>query len=260
MRLLLLLKPPIASVIGQEVVRFSEPPLFRIDICFEDTPVLTSVYIDGFSLYYGCFRGESKSARYCFKWLDLRLLANTLIPEAEIDQVKYFTARVGDTPEDRGRATRQDVYIRALKAHAQVEVIEGRFQTSKREGRLVKPIIGSRIEQMVWIRQEKGSDVALASHLLADAFHGTFDQCLIITNDSDYCEPIRMVKNDFNKRVLVYSPDVVVSKRLAALSDFARPLDPEVLAYCQLPNPIYLPNGKSITKPQAWCAPHERTP
>jgi hypothetical protein len=215
----------------------------------------TRVYIDGFSLYYGFFKGEKGVGREHLKWLNLRLLAEALVPDSSVDTVMYFTARVGDTPTNRSRASRQDTYIRALRLHAQVEVIEGRFQTAKREGILVKPGDGEQAIRMVLIRQEKGADVALASRLLHDSFRGRFDQAIVITNDSDYCEPFRIAREELGRRILLYSPDITVSKRLAAVSDFARPLDIRLLESCQLPDSILLENGHVLTRPPAWTLP-----
>lgn len=214
----------------------------------------THVYIDGFSLYYGFFKGEKGAGRDHLKWLDLRRLAESLVPDADIASVLYFTARVGDTPTNRSRASRQDVYIRALRLHAGIEIIEGRFQTAKREGILVKPGDGEQTTRMVLIRQEKGSDVALASRLLLDSFRNHFEQAVLITNDSDYCEPFRIVREELGHRILLYSPDITVSKRLAAVSDFARPLDVALLESCQLPDVIPLENGHFQTRPAAWGA------
>ena len=41
--------------------------------------------------------------------------------------------------------------------------------------------------------EEKGSDVNLASHLLRDAFSKKFEVAVLITNDSDLAEPVRIV-------------------------------------------------------------------
>ena len=49
----------------------------------------TRVYVDGLNLYYGALKGTS------FRWLDLVKLAKLLVPdEYQVDQLRYFTARV----------------------------------------------------------------------------------------------------------------------------------------------------------------------
>ena len=65
----------------------------------------TIVYVDGFNLYYGCLRHTK------FKWLDLPLLFKTVLEDHhDIKAVKYFTARVSKTPNDRFKSLRQDIY------------------------------------------------------------------------------------------------------------------------------------------------------
>jgi hypothetical protein len=43
-------------------------------------------------------------------------------------------------------------------------------------------------------REEKGSDVNVASHLLLDVLRGTVDAAVVISNDSDLSFPIREVR------------------------------------------------------------------
>ena len=83
----------------------------------------TFAYVDGFNLYYGALRGAP------WKWLDLTaLFAKILQPHHDILKVKYFTARVSDTPADQSKPQRQDVYLRALlRYRAEVEEYYGHF-------------------------------------------------------------------------------------------------------------------------------------
>jgi uncharacterized LabA/DUF88 family protein len=41
--------------------------------------------------------------------------------------------------------------------------------------------------------EEKGSDVNIATHLLMDAFDDAYELAVIISNDSDLLEPIKVV-------------------------------------------------------------------
>ena len=75
---------------------------------------------------------------------------------------------------------------------------------------------------------------------------------LLITNDSDFVEPIRIVRDRFGVRVVVISPDDHVSKRLAKIASHARPLDHSLLAVCQLPDEVIDGEGRKIVRPQAW--------
>jgi len=56
------------------------------------------VYIDGFNLYFGLLEAGFRSC----KWLDLRKLAQNLKqPNQEIIEIKYFTSRISNDPDDK---------------------------------------------------------------------------------------------------------------------------------------------------------------
>lgn len=80
-----------------------------------------NVYIDGFNLYYGCVKGTS------FKWLDLGALCGRLLSASSIHRIRYFTARVSPSDDDPGAATRQDLYIRALRTIPGISLHFGHF-------------------------------------------------------------------------------------------------------------------------------------
>jgi uncharacterized LabA/DUF88 family protein len=107
--------------------------------------------------------------------------------------------------------------------------------------------------------EEKGSDVNLASHLVRDALTAKFDQALVISNDTDLVEPIRIATAEAGKRVGIVAPRrhkpgeaPVPSPSLQAVASFTLYLDNAHLARSQFPNPLPLPNGKLIRKPPTW--------
>ena len=59
--------------------------------------MMTNVYIDGFNLFYGALKGSA------YKWLDVKRLAQTLLPEDEINDVYYFTALLRTVGDDGGK-------------------------------------------------------------------------------------------------------------------------------------------------------------
>jgi hypothetical protein len=181
--------------------------------------VRIGVYVDGFNLYYGgralCGRGTSG-----WRWLDLRALASSLIgrrtnwADAELARLVYCTARIDGPSNPSGQAD-QDVYLKALLAAKSVDLIEygtyvARVKTAPlavkdRDGRpeLVTPswpvVIqdgqGGAVEDAVFMvsyanREEKGSDVNVASHLLIDVLGGSVDGAVVISNDSDLRFPV----------------------------------------------------------------------
>jgi uncharacterized LabA/DUF88 family protein len=185
--------------------------------------VKVGVYVDGFNLYYGarsmCGRGTAG-----WRWLDIRALASSLLPSswvlgnATIDRVVYCTARIGAASNPSGHAD-QDVYLKALKATGSVDEIEhgtyvsrvrrAPLATPDRRGRPVlttsdwpvmvqddsaKPVPGARFMVSVAHREEKGSDVNVAAHLLTDTLTSQIDAAMVISNDSDLRLPIQQAR------------------------------------------------------------------
>ena len=72
------------------------------------------------------------------------------------------------------------------------------------------------------------------------------------TNDSDFVDPIRIVRERFDRRVVVISPDAMVGKQLAKVASFARPLDRDLLARCQLPDAVADAAGRAISRLVEW--------
>ena len=55
--------------------------------------------------------------------------------------------------------------------------------------------------------EEKGSDVNLASYLLLDCFENDCDEFVVISNDSDFVAPIRIIRDRFQRRIGVINPN-----------------------------------------------------
>lgn len=205
----------------------------------------TTVYIDGFNFYYGTVRGTA------WKWLDLGLLfQKALGPQNKINKIKYFTARVQPSASDPGVNVRQDTYLRALTTQcSEVELYFGHFLRHRVRMEHVNPPPAT-VE--VWKNEEKGSDVNLALHLLNDAWHDTYDCAVIVSNDSDLAEALRLVKARHRKVIGLITPGAPTrktSKQLKDHADFVRPIRTWMLANSQLPDPI---PGTTIHKPARW--------
>lgn len=79
----------------------------------------TYVYIDGFNLYYaikdtGC------------KWLDPKQMTEQVVPSAQVEKIRYFTARVSGAV-DPGAPGRQQVLFKALATVPEVQIHLGTF-------------------------------------------------------------------------------------------------------------------------------------
>lgn len=207
----------------------------------------TRVYIDGYNLYYACLK---KSPH---KWLNVHQLAQSLLPKNTIDKTRYFTARVSARPHDPTQPQRQETYFRALATVPEIELHFGHFLTHEvsmpdaaawRQGQY-KPV-------RVVKTEEKGSDVNLATYLLMDAADGLFDVAVIVSNDSDLKEPIRLVKDRFGKQiVLLGSKQTRISGALKPLASFIKQFGPSALSAAQFPAQLSDAVG-TITKPNNW--------
>ena len=208
----------------------------------------TYIYIDGFNFYYGAVKNTP------YKWLDFRSLFSKLLPpKHQILSIKYFTAIVTGKIDPK-QPQRQKTYIRALKKNTpELSVYYGIFNSHtiiqplacknhKKTGRpFFVPIIKT---------EEKGSDVNLAVHLLNDAWSNSFDCAVIVSNDSDLQESLKIVKNDLGKTVGVINPrGDKPTKALMTQSNFYKKIRKGVLKSSQLPDPI---PGTTIRKPTSW--------
>ncbi len=205
----------------------------------------TVVYVDGFNFYYGAVRGTH------YKWLDpVALFGKVLGAQNAIVTVKYFTARVQPTPNDPNVNVRQDTYLRALQAHCPlVELHYGHFLRHEVRMEHANPPPQS---VSVWKNEEKGSDVNLALHVLNDAWRDAYDCAVIVSNDSDLAESLRLVKCQHGKIIGVVTPGAPTrktSRQLSQHADFVKPIRRWMLESSQLPNPI---PGTTIHKPMNW--------
>ena len=86
-----------------------------------DPSVRTTVYVDGFNLYYGAVKDTP------FKWLNLVQSARHLVPGGHVvERLKYFTARVSGV-SDRRAPARQQAYLNALGTLPEVQIYFGSF-------------------------------------------------------------------------------------------------------------------------------------
>jgi hypothetical protein len=183
------------------------------------------VYIDGHNVYFGGRSLAGGRGVPGWRWLDLRRLAESLVArhsgwtDARVDRVIYCTARING-PGNESVARDQDAYLRALVTAKAVDVIEYGLYVSRvvrsplavgdRRGRPVlttaawpimvqdhdaRPVPDARFMVSVARREEKRSDVNVASHLLLDLVHQRVDAAVVISNDSDLAFPVAQARD-----------------------------------------------------------------
>ncbi len=95
----------------------------------------TTVYIDGFNLYYRLLK-----ARPATKWVNPIALVRRVLPNNNITRVRYFTARVSGRL-DPDAPHRQQLYLDALGTLPELEIHYGTFLEAKKYAGLVKPTL-----------------------------------------------------------------------------------------------------------------------
>lgn len=181
------------------------------------------VYVDGYNLYYG---GRAHCGRSVpgWRWLDIRELVKPFAgwSGSQIHRIVYCTARV-DPLDSPSASLDQSIYLKALVASGSIdEIAEGRYVSWAKESPMVAQPSGTPAPSLLvhqdekWPRrlplrravdresgdpiilatvrkrEEKGSDVNVASHLLHDVFTGSVDAAIVVSNDSDLELPLRM--------------------------------------------------------------------
>lgn len=203
----------------------------------------TYVYVDGFNLFYRALKGTP------YKWLDLKKLLSLLLdPQHDIQSIKYYTAIVSGKADPQN-PIRQKTYIRALEKYIpEISVHYGHFLSHP----IMAPLAGKNPTQFARVikTEEKGSDVNIAVHLLNDAWQDKYDCAVLVSNDSDLAEALKIVKTELSKTIGILNPcDFKQSKELMQYSTFVKQIRKGVLSAAQLP--VNIPNS-NIHKPKDW--------
>ena len=191
------------------------------------------VYIDGFNLYYGGKAWCGAGTRG-WRWLDVRSLVASrlpaLWPHATMGRVVYCTARVS---KGRPQVTTSAWPI-MVKGSDRTDVLDARF-------------IASHLH-----REEKGSDVNVATHLLMDIFAETIEAAVVVSNDSDLALPVRVARDRIPVGVInpgkrPTAGNLRCAQDCGVGSHWFASLDEDAYMNCQLPDPV----GK-VAKPEGW--------
>ena len=202
-----------------------------------------NIYIDSFNLYYGALKKSNT------KWLNISQLCLYLFPNNTIHKIKYYTAPVKLRPNDIDidKPNRQQIYFRALRTLPNLEIVYGSFLSHKIS---MKRADGEGYITVIKT-EEKGTDVNIATHLVHDAHNHDFEIAVVISNDSDLVEPIKIVTRDLCLPVIVVSPFERNSIELKNIASSVRHIRKGVLRVSQFPDILEDEIGQ-FTKPMNW--------
>lgn len=203
------------------------------------------VYVDGFNLYYRALKNTQ------YKWLNLDTVSQRLVKSADtIEKVRYFTARVSARAGDPDAPRRQQIYLNALGTLPNITFHYGRFLPKKKW----RPLVSDPTKYVeIHDTEEKGSDVNLAVHLLHDGWLGNYEMALILSQDTDLIEPLRLVRDELKKTVgLIWLGGKRPNAEMATVASFVRHLSSADLAAAQFPDSFHRAKGKVIAKPSGW--------
>ncbi|MCX6343885.1 MAG: NYN domain-containing protein [Armatimonadetes bacterium] len=236
-----------------------QSPLFSAGFAFTESYAcqmhrpLTYVYIDGFNLYYGCFKDRNRPGLARYKWLDLEKFCDFLFPKNDVVKIKYYTADVSSRPPDNRQGDRQKAYLNALSRLPRVEIVKGHFLGPKVVRMPLCDDNGRYQGKTITVlkTEEKGSDVNLAVDLLHDGVQNLYECAIVVSNDSDLLSPIRIVRREYGKKIGLASPHTKASIQLSQNVDFHLRVTEKALSLSQLPDHINI-GATVISKPDNW--------
>ncbi len=156
----------------------------------------TIIYIDGFNFYYRAVKNTP------YKWLNFKELFQKLLsPKNNIVKIKYFTALVSGKYNSQKPVSQQS-FLRALKSYIpEIEIFYGHFLTHEVNVPLANPTEKRRSVKIIKT-EEKGSDVNIAVHMLNDACLDQYDCAIVVSNDSDLAESMKLIKEYHPNKLL----------------------------------------------------------
>jgi uncharacterized LabA/DUF88 family protein len=197
-------------------------------------------FFDGFNVYHSLKHvpGYNK-----YKWLDLNTLSRFFITKKDvITKVYYFTAYATWLPDSMKR---HKIYVKALEDSG-VKVVLGEFKNKDKFCQLCKR----------WFRtkEEKQTDVNIASYLFREAFLDRYDKAILVTVDNDLVPAIGLVKKTFpGKEIILLTPIQRYSYSLQRICDFRMKIKEKHLIASQFPDVIPLGDGKELRRPSEWA-------
>ncbi len=203
------------------------------------------VYIDSFNLYYGALKPNPS-----YKWLNVEKLILALLPKTgyKIEKIKFCTARVSASDFDLDKPVRQNIYFRALATIQNLEFVWGKYKAKPIRIQITKDV---KIQGKTF--EEKGTDVNVAVHMVNDGYRDKYDVVVLVSNDSDIAEALKIVRNELDKEIWLINPglDSPTTKSLSQYSNEVRKLRFSNIKDSQFPG-ILIDTTGTFHKPKTW--------
>lgn len=204
--------------------------------------------IDGFNLYHSTDSAR-KHANGSTKWLDMRSFCASYLEEfgtdARLQSVHWFTA-IAYYMNDSEKIRRHRRYKRCLEDSG-VEVHEAEFKK--------KDVFSKELGKYIKVREEKQTDVHLASKLLEIFVKDSADHAVMVTGDTDQVPAVETARRLFGgkgKQVSFLFPSGKPNNELKDLVPWSVSVKAKRYVAHQFPDPYRLKNGKKIAKPSSW--------
>ena len=204
--------------------------------------------IDGFNVYHS-LRDCERDTGARVRWLDLRSLCSSLLHalpgDCVIGDVVYFSALAHHIESSRpGTIERHQQYIDVLRASG-ITVRLGHFKRR----RVVCPVCGAARDRY----EEKETDVAIASRLLAPESRERFELALIVTGDTDLVPAIQTARSGTaGLAVAVAFPYRRVNRQLRFAADASVRLGRASYLRNQFPAAALGSDGSLVSRPTEW--------
>lgn len=99
--------------------------------------------------------------------------------------------------------------------------------------------------------EEKGSDVNLASHMVNDGHNSRYEAAVVISDDSDLAEPLRLVNQELRLVTGILTSKHRPSRYLNQYATFCKRIREGVLQRSQFPDRLSDSKG-TFHKPPSW--------
>ncbi len=211
----------------------------------------TSFLIDGFNLYHSI-----KTASHDLglsgggtRWLDIRSLCESFLHlvgnNAQTSEIYYFSALAKHLEMRKPDVTvRHRTYIRCLE-HSGIIVELHRFKKSL--------TFCQKCNQTFNRREEKETDVAMATRMLELLFLDKCDTIILVTGDTDIVPAVKTAQKIFPKNEIVFMmPYKRHNKELANLASRHFDISSSNYTKYQFAEPFVTKKKKLIHKPSGW--------